>query len=145
MAVSAMHYTAMAAAYFVRDGDAAIADTLLAPAFLASVVLVVTTAIILLTLVATFLARPTVMTFARIYWPVAVLLFGWGIAAWMGAGHYSAHMASLAYRDGQEQARRQANDVGDDIEERKQKKGKKAKQTAAPALGPAAAADAGED
>ncbi|MDD5329241.1 MAG: EAL domain-containing protein [Sulfuricella sp.] len=115
LAVSAMHYTAMTAAYFIRDGDASLPESQLAPAFIASVVLVITSAIILITLIAIFLARPSVFSFARIYRPVGVLILGWGAVAWMGAGYYGAHLADRTYRDELAQAHRSMDSVGGNI------------------------------
>lgn len=115
LAVSAMHYTAMAAAYFIREGDVTIPDSQLAPAFVALIVLTVTTVIIIVTLAAAILVRPFIYTFNKVYRPVTVLLLGWGIVAWMGAGYYSANQADRTYQNGLLQVRQQLNDVAENI------------------------------
>ncbi|MBZ0091242.1 MAG: hypothetical protein K8F27_03350 [Sulfuricellaceae bacterium] len=48
LAVSGMHYTAMAAAYFIRDGGSRVADSGISPTLLASIVLASTGLIIVL-------------------------------------------------------------------------------------------------
>jgi signal transduction histidine kinase/NO-binding membrane sensor protein with MHYT domain/DNA-binding response OmpR family regulator len=114
-AVSGMHYTAMAAAYFIREGDTLIVDSHLTATFLASIVLVVTAAIILLTLVATFIARPAVVSFARSYWQVGGVLAAWCMAAWIGASQYTSHRIDLNYRAELEATTRQLDYTGNRI------------------------------
>jgi signal transduction histidine kinase/NO-binding membrane sensor protein with MHYT domain/ActR/RegA family two-component response regulator len=88
-AVSGMHYTAMAAAYFVRDGGAANVTAALVPSFLAAVVLVVTSTIIVITLIATYFTRPQGASLRNNVWPVAALMLGWSILSWFVAGYYT--------------------------------------------------------
>lgn len=86
-AVSGMHYTAMAAAYFVRDGEAAIVPTL-TPSFLASVVLIITTLLIILTLTAPIFVRTTVKLDRlqrNVFW---VMLCGWTLVSWFVSSAY---------------------------------------------------------
>ncbi len=56
-AISGMHYTAMAAAYFISEGDSSIPDSALNPTFLATLVSVVTGLLIALALAATVIHR----------------------------------------------------------------------------------------
>jgi PAS domain S-box-containing protein len=117
LGISAMHYTAMAAAYFVRTGQATAEASSLAPTFLATIVLVATTAIIVLTLAATVLARPSVRSFASTARPAALLLLVWIAVAWLGAGYYSSHQADRARLAGQQLANQQADTVAGDMED----------------------------
>lgn len=57
LAVSGMHYTAMAATYFLRAGDPSIPDSVLEPSLLATVVSIITGLLIALALVTTVAAR----------------------------------------------------------------------------------------
>ena len=59
LAVSGMHYTAMAATYFIRGDDTMISPSGISPAYLASIVLVATCLIIVITLVATYFRKAT--------------------------------------------------------------------------------------
>ncbi len=56
-AVSGMHYTAMAATYFLREGDAGIPDSAFQPALLATIVSIFTVLLIALVLMATLAGR----------------------------------------------------------------------------------------
>ena len=57
LAVSGMHYTAMAAAYFIRDGDPSIPADGMHPQVLAIAVLIFSTLLVAITIVATFARR----------------------------------------------------------------------------------------
>lgn len=117
LAVTGMHYTAMAAAYFIRDGEAATEPgaAYLAPTFLAAVVLVVTGAIIMAAIVATVFSRANVTPGAGYYALVALLILGWTGVAWAFSSHYSGRLAEDAYRDGLAAARREAAAVAGGI------------------------------
>jgi diguanylate cyclase (GGDEF)-like protein/PAS domain S-box-containing protein len=115
LAVSAMHYTAMTAAYFIRAGDIQVSEPQLVPTFLASVVLAVTTSLILITLAATFLGRPGAHSFGNVYRSIAFLVAGWGVVAWLGSGYYSAQKMEQAHREGTELARQQVDDAAGSI------------------------------
>jgi diguanylate cyclase (GGDEF)-like protein/PAS domain S-box-containing protein len=56
-AISGMHYTAMAATYFLREGDAGIPDSAFQPTLLAAIVSIFTVLLIALVMVATFAGR----------------------------------------------------------------------------------------
>jgi diguanylate cyclase (GGDEF)-like protein/PAS domain S-box-containing protein len=56
-AISGMHYTAMAATYFIRDGDASLSASRLEPALLALVVSIITGLLIALAIAITIAAR----------------------------------------------------------------------------------------
>lgn len=82
-AVSGMHYTAMAAAYFIRDDGATTVDTGLAPELLASIVLIATSLIIVATLVATYVGRSGLASMGKSVKPIGLLVFAWGAIAWL--------------------------------------------------------------
>lgn len=87
-AVSGMHYTAMAAAYFVR-GEEIVAASTLTPTFLAYVVLMISVLLALVTLIAPFVARLSFQFSKRELRVVAVLLSGWTLACWLASGVYT--------------------------------------------------------
>lgn len=106
-AVSGMHYTAMAAAYFVRDAEIAPVAASMVPSFLAAVVLVVTSTIIVITLIATYFTRPQSASLRNNVWPVAVLMVGWSILSWFVAGYYTTSMQTQVFSAATQVAQRQ--------------------------------------
>jgi len=89
LAVAGMHYTAMAAAYFIRDEAGMATSASMAPGFLATVVMAVTGAIILITLVASYLDRPARASLSNHFLPVGAAMAGWVVVAWFAAGYYT--------------------------------------------------------
>lgn len=116
MAVSGMHYTAMAAAYFVRDGETSVVDSHLGPTFLASIVLVATGVIIVVTIVATYVSKPNLFSLGHAYKPVGVLIAGWAAIAWMSADHYYSRVTSDLYQQETKLAEQQAENVASNID-----------------------------
>jgi len=116
MAVSGMHYTAMAAAYFVRDGDTSVVDSHLGPTFLATIVLIATGVIIVVTIVATHLSKPNLFSLRNAYKPVGMLIVGWAAIAWMSADHYYDHLTSKLYQQETRLAEQQAENVAGNID-----------------------------
>ncbi len=106
-AVSGMHYTAMAAAYFVRDGEMAPVAASMVPSFLAAVVLVVTSTIIVITLIATYFTRPQSASLRNNVWPVATLMLGWSVLSWFVAGYYTTSMQTRVFTAATQVAQRQ--------------------------------------
>ena len=88
LAISGMHYTAMAAAYFVRQPGGGQVAAAMAPSFVAAIVLAVTSAIIVVTLVATYLATPARRRQSRHWRLVLGLVLGWTLVAWYAAGYH---------------------------------------------------------
>jgi signal transduction histidine kinase/NO-binding membrane sensor protein with MHYT domain/ActR/RegA family two-component response regulator len=89
LAVSGTHYTAMAAAYFIREGDASAPTAGMTPAFLVSIVLVATCLIVVVTLVATYLGRSSLRATGRSYRLIGVLILGWvGISWWIATAYF---------------------------------------------------------
>ncbi len=99
LAISGMHYTAMAAAYFINDGDTTIPDSQLTPAILSSVVLMATATIIVVTIAAVFVTRSSLSLQSRIFRMPALLLVLWVAAAWLFSGYYSGSQLSREYGD----------------------------------------------
>jgi diguanylate cyclase (GGDEF)-like protein/PAS domain S-box-containing protein len=120
LAVSGMHYTAMAAAYFISDGEKNITDSLIAPTFLASMVLATTGVIIVLTLVATYVERPNLFSVRRAYKIVGVMIAGWVAIAWLSADYYYNRFADTLYQQEYQLANRQveqlATNIGDAVQ-----------------------------
>lgn len=115
LAVSGMHYTAMAAAYFVRGDGAAISSTL-TPAFLASVVLIITSAVIVMTLVATSVTRTAAYAENRQDLRLlGILVVAWAIAAWLFSGQYIASRERSEYAAAGQAAASQAEEIAEDI------------------------------
>ena len=117
LAVSGMHYTAMAAAFFIRDGDADGIAAGVEPAFLAAIVLAATCLIIVITIVATYLERPNLLSLGRSYKMIGLMIFGWGIVAWLSADYYFSRLANNLYQQEVQLARQQVEQVGNNINE----------------------------
>ncbi|MFZ5485134.1 MAG: MHYT domain-containing protein [Pseudomonadota bacterium] len=98
LAVSGMHYTGMAAAYFIREGDVSIPDSQITPTLLATVVLAVTGAIIIATIAGVYVSRATRTLERRaLKWP-SLLLLGWTVLAWFLSGQYSHGLTDRVYQ-----------------------------------------------
>jgi diguanylate cyclase (GGDEF)-like protein len=116
LAVSGMHYTAMAAAYFIRDESSVSASSPMAPGFLASVALVVSAAVIIFTLIAYFLARPSLGRPPVPYRGIAVIMVCWSVASWLITDYYSGEREIAAYRKGMETAQQRVEAVAQNVE-----------------------------
>jgi diguanylate cyclase (GGDEF)-like protein/PAS domain S-box-containing protein len=117
LAVSGMHYTAMASAYFIRDGDATIANSGIAPTFLAAIVLAATGLIIVVTIVATYVEKPNFLSLGRSFKLIGLLIIGWGVIAWLSADYYYNQRASRMYQHETQYAKEQAENVANNIDE----------------------------
>jgi PAS domain S-box-containing protein len=117
LAISGMHYTAMAAAYFINDSDTAIPDSQLTPAILSSVVLMATASLIVLTIAAVFVTRSSHSLQSRTFRIPAVLLGLWIAAAWLFSGYYSSSQLSREYADAANNAMQSAEQVATNIRE----------------------------
>ncbi|MBL8490528.1 MAG: response regulator, partial [Rhodocyclaceae bacterium] len=89
LAVSGMHYTAMAAAYFVRGDSTAAVVASLSPGFLAGLVLTATGTIIIVTLSATYFTPTLGASFWTRAWPTGALMVAWSGVAWVSATYYT--------------------------------------------------------
>jgi len=117
LAVSGMHYTAMAAAYFIRDGDTATVTSGISPTFLAAIVLAATCLIIVVTIVATYVGKPNVFSLGRSYKLIGLLILGWGAIAWLSADYYYGRLAGNLYQREAQIAKQQAEQVAGNIDE----------------------------
>ena len=95
-AVSGMHYTAMAAAYFVQ-GEAVEAVSTLTPTFLAYIVLMICFLLAMVTLVAPFVARSSIRFSRRQIRVLALLLGGWTLICWLASGVYTQRLEQAEY------------------------------------------------
>ena len=111
LAVSGMHYTAMAATYFIRDGDPGSATPGLAPSFLAAVVLAATSLIVVVTIVAAYLGHRNLSSLRRSSRRLAGLLTGWVVIAWLSADYYYGQRAQVFYQEQTEVARQHLDQI----------------------------------
>jgi hemerythrin-like metal-binding protein/PAS domain S-box-containing protein len=120
LAVSGMHYTAMAATYFIRDGDATIAASGITPSFLAAIILTATSVIVVVTIVATFVGNRNLLSLGRSYKLIGALVVGWCFIAWLTSDYYHQNVAKADYERESQHARQQveeiAGSVGKDIQ-----------------------------
>ncbi len=117
LAISGMHYTAMAAAYFISTGDVSIPDSELTPTMLSSVVLMATASIIVVTIIAVSGTRSSLSLQSRTFRMSASLLVLWIAAAWLFSGHYSNSQLSREYNDGALAAMKSVEHVAANIRE----------------------------
>jgi diguanylate cyclase (GGDEF)-like protein/PAS domain S-box-containing protein len=115
LAVSGMHYTAMAAAYFIRNGDSTTATTGISPTFLSVIVLSATSLTVVVTIVATYVGKHNVLSFRRSYWLIGLLIAGWSGVAWLSANYYYDSLADDLYLQEVQRAERRIEDVAGHI------------------------------
>ncbi|MDD5296846.1 MAG: response regulator [Rhodocyclaceae bacterium] len=115
LAISGMHYTAMAAAYFIREGDGATSDSPLTPTLMAAVMLFATAGIIVVTIAAILARKAAFSLQTRTYRTPGVLVACWIVCAWLGAGQYSEHMAQRIYHEETRLVEEQVRTVGANI------------------------------
>ena len=116
LAVSGMHYMAMAAAYFIRDGGHTIVDPGMEPTLLAIIVMVATSLIIVTTIVATYVGKPNLLSLGQSHRLIGVLIVGWSAIAWLSASYYYGHLASNLYQQESQLAKRQAEGIARNID-----------------------------
>jgi diguanylate cyclase (GGDEF)-like protein/PAS domain S-box-containing protein len=112
LAVAGMHYTAMAAAYFVRDGERAIVDSQIGPNFLAAVVLAAASVIIIGTIVATYVGKYKLFAVERSFRLVGLLIGTWILIAAVGVAYFQRRMADEIVAREVLLAQQQADDIG---------------------------------
>jgi len=115
LAVSGMHYTAMASAYFIR-GDNAVTSGM-APSFLAAIVLVATGLIIVVTLVAVYFGKYREFSIAGAYKFPALLLIVWVFISWLSVDHYYGHLADELFVHESQRANQRLGDITGNITE----------------------------
>ncbi len=88
-AISGMHYTAMAAAYFVRDSDASSLPSALTPTLLAATLALTTLSIVIVTIAAVLSRRVDIQIDAQRLRPLGVLIVIWLAIAGVAAKYYN--------------------------------------------------------
>lgn len=117
LAVAGMHYTAMAAAYFIRDGENTMVGPQVGTAFLASIVLVATSVIIVVTIIAAYLGRRKLFSFERSYKLVGLLILCWCVLASLSADYFHDRLVNDLYRQETLLAKQQVEAIAGSIEE----------------------------
>ena len=118
LAVSGMHYTAMAAAYFIQVGEPGSAVTPgLSTLFLASIVLVITSLLVVITLVASYVSRTQLATLGRAYKLITLCVLGWCAVAWLSADYYHQRRSSQYFEAEKQLAQQQAQRTASNINE----------------------------
>jgi PAS domain S-box-containing protein len=117
LAVSGMHYTAMAAAYFIRDGEATDATSGIAPTFLASIVLVATSLIIVVTIVTTYFRKHNEYSHTRSYKLIGLLIIVWGTISWLSADYYYNRLANYLFQQESQRATQKLDNITNNINE----------------------------
>ncbi len=98
LAVSGMHYTAMAAAWFVRDETGSTIVPGMSSVFLASIVLIATCLLIVMTIFATVSVKPSLLSFGRSFRLIGLLIAVWFAIAWLSADYHQASRAGEIYQ-----------------------------------------------
>ncbi len=114
LAVSGMHYTAMASAYFVR-GNTTVSDGI-APAFLAAIVLAATGLIIVITIIATYTNQPNLLSIGRSYKLIALLIACWTGLAWLSADYYYNRLTQTVYQDEKQRSIQRSEQVAGNLD-----------------------------
>ena len=117
LAVSGMHYTAMAATYFIRQDDFAAVTAGMTPTFLASIVLVATSLIVVVTIVATYVGSQNLFSLRRSYKLIGALLAAWGVIAWLSADYYHGYRARESYQREFQVAMQQVEQIAGNMDE----------------------------
>ena len=84
--------------------------------FVASVMLIATSMLIAVILVASFFASPLGRTSNLVYKATGILITAWVVLAWMSSAHYSSKISDLAYQEGGAQARKQLDGITGEID-----------------------------
>lgn len=121
LAMSGMHYTAMAAAYFIRDDVPANAVASgLSTLFMASIVLVITSLLVVITVVASYVSRTQLTVLGRAYKLITVCVLAWCTVAWLSADYYYQRRSSQYVEAEMQLAQQQAQRTASNINERLQ-------------------------
>ena len=117
LAVSAMHYTAMFSAYFIRGDGSAIGDAGITPTYLAFIVMIATSLIIIATLVAIYVGKSGLSSLGKSYKLIVLLVGCWLSVAWLSAGYYNRNIANKVYQDELRIAMQQAENIAGNIDQ----------------------------
>jgi diguanylate cyclase (GGDEF)-like protein/PAS domain S-box-containing protein len=116
LAVSGMHYTAMAATYFVRDETNSVAAAGLTQSFLVAIVLGAISLIVVATIIATYLGSHTLSSFRHTNRLMVAFLAGWALVAWVSADYYYLHRARTYYEQEIDVARQQVAQIANGLD-----------------------------
>ncbi|MEI7456162.1 MAG: EAL domain-containing protein [Nitrosomonadales bacterium] len=111
LAVSGMHYTAMAAAYFIRVDTPAGNNSGMSTAFLTGIVMAATCLIIIVTIVATFVRKSNLLSIGRSYKIIALFIVIWAGMAWLSADYYYSRRANKLYQQEVQLATHEAENI----------------------------------
>ena len=115
LAVSGMHYTAMAAAYFIHGEDNTNTTAGMSPTYLASIVLVATCLIIVITLVATYFQKYNEFSIRRSYRLPGLLVVAWAVISWLSSNYYYNHLTDNLIQQESQRAAQNLNDISNNI------------------------------
>ena len=118
LAVSGMHYTAMAAAFFIRDGDTSLDSSGLSSTFLAAIVLITTCLIIVVTLLGTFLGKTQQSFSFRSYKLLGLLIAAWGVVAWLGTDYFYREFSGNLFQQEMLRASQRSEIIDKSVSER---------------------------
>ena len=117
LAVATTHYLAMAAAYFVKDKAVCVPIyDVVAPTFVASCVLLVAGLIIVLTMVANLLSKPSLAPLATHYRTISIIIGIWIATAWLISDYYIQRLEFHNYQQAAAASRQSVTSVADNIE-----------------------------
>ncbi|MBZ2207383.1 bifunctional diguanylate cyclase/phosphodiesterase [Massilia soli] len=108
LAVAGMHYAAMAASHFVRGKDNPGSALMVSPGELAAAVLVCTSLLLVVAIVATYLDKRRLFSLQRSSLPIGLLVAAWTAAAWFGAGYLQLRIEDADYQRERQLALEQA-------------------------------------
>ena len=117
VAVAGMHYTAMAAARFVRGSEVPGSASMVNPSMLATAVLVCTSLLIAVTIVSTYVDKRQLASLERSYWPIGLLLLAWTTAAWFSADYLQQNIDNDDYQHERQLAIEQATTTAHFLEQ----------------------------
>jgi NO-binding membrane sensor protein with MHYT domain/PAS domain-containing protein len=116
LAVSGMHYTAMAATYFIRDGGSPLVTAGIPPAFLSTVVLAATSLIVVTTIVATYIGNRNLASIRRFSKLIGALVAGWLVLAWLSADYYYKDRGKDFYQQELQAGQQHVEQIADNID-----------------------------
>jgi len=106
LAVSGMHYTAMAAAYFIRSDQPIFPVSGVSTTFLAAILLVSTSLLIVVTIVATYVSDKAIVVKRSVRW-ISLLIISWTGISWVASDNYYDKSTLTLYQHEMQTAERQ--------------------------------------
>ncbi|MFZ9137044.1 MAG: bifunctional diguanylate cyclase/phosphodiesterase [Hylemonella sp.] len=118
LAIAAMHYTAMASAYFLRGPGEEPAASDYSVTSLAYLTLIVTAVVILLAVAANLTVGSGLRIFKNIYRQIAALIIAWCGLTWLGVSYYHDEYVSNTLQQRQQLAQLTLENLVNDIDRR---------------------------